>query len=62
MCASPAIRYTHQTDAVTSSRAVDFEFARVGSEALGRILCGDAALNSESTDGDTVLGKTEFLQ
>jgi hypothetical protein len=51
-----------QTDTVTTRRTVDLDLASVRLEALGGILGGDSALDSETTGGNAVLGKTELAQ
>lgn len=51
---------TVKTNTVTTSRSVDLNLSGVWSEALSRILGGDAALDSEATGGDSVLCKTKL--
>jgi hypothetical protein len=51
-----------ETDTVTASGTVDLNLASVGSERLGRVLCGDTALEGETTCGDVVLSQTKLLE
>lgn len=51
-----------KTDTVTTRRAVDLDLSSVGLEALGGILGGDSALDSETTSGNAVLGETKLAQ
>ena len=60
-CASETVTSV-KTDSVATSRAVDFELASVGREALGRIFRGDTTLDGETADGDTILGQAELLE
>lgn len=51
---------TIQTDAVTTSAAVDLDPTGVRLEVLTRVLGGDTALNSKTPSGDAVLGEAEL--
>lgn len=51
-----------QTDTVTTRRAVNLDLASIRLEALGGILGSDSALDSETTGGNAVLGKTELAK
>ena len=51
-----------EAHAVAAGGAVDLDLARVGPEAVGRVLGGDAALHGEAADGDAVLGQVEVRQ
>lgn len=48
---------TIETHAVSTSRAVDFDFTGIGGESLGRVFRGDTALDGESARGDALLGQ-----
>ena len=51
-----------KSDTIASSGSVDLYFARIGAEPLSRVLGGDSTLNGESTNGNSILGETQFLQ
>ena len=51
-----------KADTVATSTAVDLDLARVRLEVLRRVLGGNAALDSETTLGDGVLGQTELRE
>jgi len=53
---------TIETDTVSARRAVDLNLACIWLETLGRILGGDTALDSKTTSGDAVLGKTKLCK
>jgi hypothetical protein len=51
-----------ETDSITACRSVDFNLSSVWREATGRILSGDAALESEPACRYVVLSEAQLLE
>jgi hypothetical protein len=55
-------RLLYVPDSIATSRAVHLDLSCVRREVLGRVLGGDAALESEAASRDVVLSETELFQ
>lgn len=53
---------TIETDTVTTSGAVDFDFSSIRLEILGGVFSGDTALDGETAGRDAVLCETELFE